>query len=168
MNSVFTSQRDSPCEIKFSDRSPCRAHGISSVWDEANNPEPGHLFESHLSHLICIGQWTLCSRPKGILDVKLYSALATLDRPMELARSSMRRKDSEAKHFFGGHLGDFICIGWWTLCSRPKGILDVKLYSALATLDRLMEWAHSEMRRRDPEAEHFFESHLGHFICIGQ
>ena len=42
-------------------------------------------FESHLGHLICIGQWTLCSRPKRILDVKWYSAIATPARLVEFA-----------------------------------------------------------------------------------
>ena len=75
------------------------------------DPEAGHNFESHLSHLFCIGQYTLCSRPKGILDMKLFSALAAPTRLMELARSWMRRKGLEAENVFEGHLGHFICVG---------------------------------------------------------
>ena len=50
------------------------------------DPEAEHFFERHLSHCNCTGEWTLCSRPKGILDVEYYSALAAPARLMELAR----------------------------------------------------------------------------------
>ena len=90
------------------------------------DPEAEHSLESHLSHLICIGQRTLCSCPNKILDVECYSALVALARHMALALPQMRRKDSEAEHSFESHLSHLICIGRWTMCSCPERILDVE------------------------------------------
>ena len=77
----------------------------------------------------------------------------------------MRRKDPEAEHFFESHLSHLICIGQWTLCSRPKGILDVEYYSALAAPARLMKLARLWMTWKDPRPVSFFQ-HTLRFIFI--
>ena len=133
-----------------------------------NDLKAEHSCESNFCHSVCIEWRTLCSRSKEIFHVEWYSALAAPAMLMKLARPLMRRNDLEAQYLFERHLSHFICIGWWTLCSRPKGILDVEWHLALAAPARLMKLAQPYIRRNDPEAEHLFESHLCHFLCISQ
>ena len=61
------------------------------------DPEAEHSFKSHLSHIICIGQWTMCSRPNGTLDVDSYSELEAPARPMKLAGPWMTPNAPEAE-----------------------------------------------------------------------